>query len=139
MAESLDLVVRRPPVPVDVMSVSAMPSFEQALTKCAEACGSQDRAVALDTGIDNALWTRIKQGEAGIKGRWLLRFMDACGNHLPLFWLIYACGYDPRSLRRLESDVERQNRELREELARSQQELDTIKRFVRETHAGAAG
>lgn len=135
MNASLELEVVRPPVAVDPLSVAAMPSFEAALVECASKAGSQDKTVALDTNIDNALWSRIKQGEAGVRGRWLVRFMRAQGNYLPLFWLCHACGFDPRSLRRLESDLERQVRELQEQLCKERNDKAVILDFVKQARA----
>ena len=43
--------------------------------------------------------------------------MDACGNDAPLLWMLHNRGYDLHSIRRRESETERQNRMLREENA----------------------
>jgi hypothetical protein len=48
-----------------------------------------------------------------------------------LYWLLRA-GYDPRSLRRIETDIERENRELREKLAAVEHEREIERRAVRE-------
>lgn len=132
---SLDLRVKRPPVPVDFDSLGAIQNLAHALSKCAEIAGAQDKVVAIDTGIDQPTWTRIKSGEAGVRGDFLERLMDAYGNDLPLFWLCLRRGYDPRSLHRLESDVERELREEKNKNATLEAELATIKRFMKETRA----
>jgi len=43
--------------------------------------------------------------------------MDVCGNDAPLLWMLSQRGYDLHSVRKLESETERQNRRLREENA----------------------
>jgi hypothetical protein len=46
-------------------------------------------------------------------------------------------GYDPRQLHRMESDLERENRLLREKLERIEQEREVELRFVRELRIAA--
>jgi plasmid maintenance system antidote protein VapI len=131
----LDLRIKRPPVPVDFDSLHTIQSLAHAVAKCPEIAGAQDKVVALDTNVDAPTWARIKSGEAGVKGDFLERLMDAYGNDLPLFWLALRRGYDPRSLRRLETEVERELRAERERRIAAEDELATIKKFVKETRA----
>lgn len=135
MSNELDLRVRRPRIEVDLSVLPTLRNFAHAVAKCAELVGSIDKTVAIDTGIDAPTWARIKQGEAGIKGEFLDRLMDACGNELPLLWLLHARGYDPRSLRRYENDVERENRELREQLEQERRERAVILDFMKQVKA----
>lgn len=58
--------------------------------------------------------------------------MDAAGNEAPLLYLVHRRGYDPSSLRKLESEIERELRQAREELARVQAEREVERRFVRD-------
>ena len=132
---ALDLRIKRPPVPVDFDSLPTIQTFAHAVAKCPEIAGAQDKVVALDTQIDAPTWARIKNGEAGVKGDFLERLMDAYGNDLPLFWLALRRGYDPRSLRRLETEVERELRAERDRRIAAEDELATIKKFVKETRA----
>lgn len=135
MTDALDLRVRRPKIAIDPSVIPSIKSLQHAIAKCAELVGSIDKTVAIDTGIDAPTWARIKQGEAGIKGDFLDRLMDACGNELPLLWLLHSRGYDPASLRRYETDVERENRELREQLAAERKERAVIVEFVKQARA----
>ena len=43
--------------------------------------------------------------------------MDRCGNDAPVLWMLGDRGYDLHSVRRLETETERENRLLREENA----------------------
>ena len=43
--------------------------------------------------------------------------MDVCGNDAPLLWMLHQRGYDLGSVRKRESEIEKQNRQLREENA----------------------
>lgn len=43
--------------------------------------------------------------------------MDVCGNHVPVLWQFHQSGYDLESVRRRESELERELRLAREENA----------------------
>jgi hypothetical protein len=128
MAE-LDLRVVRPPVSVNLDDLANCQTFAQACAKCAEIAGSQDKSVALDTGIDAATWTKLKQGEAGVKGDFLERLMDACGNEFPLLWLLHRRGYEPRSLRKRQTELEKQLAAERDARIAAEAKLATITEF----------
>lgn len=108
---------------------------------CADAAGVQDKTVVADlsyddkAAVDSATWSRIKSGLASPCWDTLDALMDAMGNELPLLWMLHRRGWDPKSLRRYETDVERENRMLREEVAQLKSEKEVITRFVREARA----
>lgn len=132
---TLDLRVIRPAVPVNLADLPLCHSLAQACAKCAEIAGSQDKTVALDTGLDAATWSKLKQGDAGIKGEFLDRLMDACGNEFPLLWLLHSRGYDPASIRKRESELERQLREEREARQAAEAKLETLVEFFGKARA----
>lgn len=132
---TLDLRVVRPAVPVNLADIPLCQSLAQACAKCAEIAGSQDKSVALDTGLDAATWSKLKQGEAGIKGDFLDRLMDACGNEFPMLWLLHSRGYDPASIRKRESELERQLREETERRVAAEAKLATITEFFAKARA----
>ena len=72
---------------------------------------------AIDLKIDKAQFSRIKSGQEGIKWERLQALMDAFGNDAPLLWMVQQRGYDLHSLRKVESELQRENRMLREENA----------------------
>ncbi len=115
--QQLDLRVIGSPVDVDLEEIRRQPSWSAVLSLCANKSGLLDKTIAADVGVDNAVWSRFKSGQNSPSGEQLDKLMDRCGNEAPLFWLLLRRGYDPRSLRRIESDVERENRLLRERLA----------------------
>jgi hypothetical protein len=61
--------------------------------------------------------------------------MDATGSEAWLYFWLLRRGYDPRSLRRFESDLERQNRELTERLAQLEAEREVELRLFRQLRA----
>lgn len=133
MSAQFPLRMTRIAQPVDVSTIAALPSLGAACAKCAEWSGLSDKAVCLETDIDPGQWSRIKTGQAHPSGEFLLKLMDCCGNEAPLIWLVHHRGYDPASLRRRETDLERENRELRETLSKERGEHEIIKKFLKET------
>lgn len=136
--QQLDLRVIGSPVDVDIADIRRQPSWASVLSLCFNKSGLLDKTVAADVGVDNATWSRVKSGQNSLSGEQLDRLMDRCGNEAPLFWLLIRRGYDPRSLRRIESDIERENRLLREKLASVEAEREIEKRTVRELLGRAA-
>lgn len=116
VAQPLDLRVVGDPVAVDLVEIKRQPSWASAISLCANKSGLQDKIIAADVGIDNAVWSRFKSGQNAPSGEQLDKLMTRCGNEAPLFWLLLQRGYDPRSLRRLESETQRQLREANEAL-----------------------
>jgi transcriptional regulator with XRE-family HTH domain len=79
--------------------------------------GLQEKTVAIECGIDASTLAKVKQGTARPSEEHLNSMMDATGSEAWLiFWLIKR-GYDPKSLRKLESETEKRAREAEEALA----------------------
>lgn len=133
---SLDLRVVGDPVRVDLAEIQRQTTWASALSLCANKSGLQDKVIAADIGVDNAVWSRFKSGQNSPSGEQLDKLMSRCGNEAPLFWLLLRRGYDPRSLRRIESDVERENRELRERLLQIEREREIERRTIRDLMRG---
>lgn len=139
----LELRVKRPSVPVDLSraALDAIKNHGHACAKCAEAAGALDKTVVADLSyddeakVDAPTWSRIKSNVAAASWETRNALMDAMGNELPLMWELHKRGYDPSSLRRYESDVERENRELREKLAKEIQKNDHIAEFFAKARA----
>jgi hypothetical protein len=89
-----------------------------ALELCAKVAGFDlDKTLQLALGVDKAQFSRWNSGEEGIKWPKFEKLMDHCGNDAPVLWMLHARGYDLNSIRRLETEVESENRRLREENA----------------------
>lgn len=110
-----------PAVPVD--EIVRKPTLGKALEYCAELAGygydKQLEAAMNKRGchVDKTQLSRWQAGSEGIKWDKFEALMDVCGNDAPLVWMVHQRGYDLHSLRKLESETERQNRQLREENA----------------------
>jgi hypothetical protein len=110
-------------VEVPLSEVVRKPSLGKAIEYCAELAGySYDKELeaALSKAgvkVDATQLTRWKQGAEGIRWEKFAGLMDICGNDAPLLWMLHQRGYDLSSVRRRETETERENRLLREENA----------------------
>lgn len=105
------------PVAVRPEEVVRKQSLGAAIELCAELAGySLDKSLQLELGVDKAQFSRWHSGAEGILWPKLGRLMDVCGNDAPVLWMLNQRGYDLHSLRRQESETERELREAREEL-----------------------
>lgn len=133
--DGLDLYVRRPLRPVSNIDLQGIQTWPQALEAASKASGLQDKSLAIECGIDAALFSRMLSGQAGWTGEKLTRYMDACGSELPMLWLLHQRGYDVEALRQRETELQQQLRQEREARERAESELATIKNFMREVRA----
>lgn len=106
-------------IPVDVAphEVQRKATLGGAIELCAEVGGKEPKEIQSDLRTDKGQWSRWTSGTEGVIWPKFTALMDLCGNDAPLLWMVGARGYDLHSLRRLESETERQNRLLREENA----------------------
>lgn len=131
MGDTLPLRIKRP--------LRAIPEHEwgwsteaAALASSIATSGLQEKTVALEIELDPSTLAKVKQGTARPSEDHLDRLMDATGSEAWLYYWLLRRGYDPRSLRRIETDVERENRELKERLATIEAERDVERRTIRD-------
>lgn len=106
------------PLPLRVDEVKREKSLGDAIALCAKAGGyALDKELQLELEVDKAQFSRWMSGTEGVVWPKLERLMSTCGNDAPLLWMLHQRNYDLHSLRHQESEVERQNRLLREEVA----------------------
>lgn len=99
--------------PVEIMRKKTLGA---AIELCAEAAGFElDKQLAAELKVDKAQFSRWTNGTEGILWPKLEALMDKCGNDAPVLWMFHSRGYDLSSVRRLETETERENRRLREE------------------------
>ena len=135
VSTALDLRVRRPLRAIPEADLAKLTSEAKAVQYACENSGLQDKAIAVEIGTDAAVLSKAKAGQARLNDDALDALMDATGIEAPLFAMLLRRGYDPRSLRRIESDVERENRELREKLAALEVEREVELRLFRQLRA----
>lgn len=106
------------PVPLNPEEVVRKKTLGAAIELCAAVGGFDlDKELQLRLGVDKAQFSRWQSGTEGVIWPKLTRLMDECGNDAPLLWMLHDRGYDLHALRKLETEVERDNRRLREENA----------------------
>jgi len=125
-------------IPSEVTHVEVMRkgSLGAAISLCAEAAGLEPKAIQTDLKLDKAQWSRWESGQEGIVWPKLRAVMDRCGNDAPLLWMLHDRGYDLSSLRKRESETERELREVREQLAREQAERAIERKLLAEVLTG---
>ncbi|MGH8758080.1 MAG: hypothetical protein ACREVW_00970 [Burkholderiales bacterium] len=97
--------------------VSRKQTLGAAIELCAELGGhALDKTLQQAMGVDKAQFSRWQSGTEGIVWPKFMRLMDVCGNDAPLLWMLHQRGYDLHSLRRRESETERELRLAREQL-----------------------
>lgn len=106
-----------------------------AIGLCARAAGLEPKQIQADLHMDKAQWSRWESGQEGIVWPKLSAVMDTCGNDAPLLWMLHARGYDLTSLRKRETETEKENRLLREELAKEKAEREIERKLFRELRA----
>jgi plasmid maintenance system antidote protein VapI len=106
------------PVEVRPEEVARKSTLGHAMELCAELAGfSLDKELQHKIGVDKAQFSRWLSGTEGIVWPKFTKLMDECGNDAPLFWMLYQRGYDLHSIRKRESETEKQLRLAREENA----------------------
>jgi len=102
---------------LDPAIVIAQPTLLAAVKLAISVGGFEaDKEVYGALGIDAGHWSRIHRGEAHFPLDKLPALMDLCGNEAPLIWLTHRRGYDIASLRRRETETERELRLARERI-----------------------
>lgn len=106
------------PATVNPEEVARKKTLGAAIELCAEVAGyALDKELQQALEVDKAQFSRWMSGTEGIVWPKFERLMDTCGNDAPLLWMLNKRGYDLNSLRKRESEIERQLRETQEELA----------------------
>lgn len=80
--------------------------------KCARE-GLKDRGMTIDKGQ----LSRWKDGSEGVMWTKIRQLMDVCGNNAPVLWMAHDAGYDIHSMHQRETELQRENRLLREQNA----------------------
>lgn len=109
--------------------IHSRPTLLHALNFAQELSGLEDKQIAGELGIDLGQWSRIKSGNAHFPTNKYVAFMRLVGNDIPLVWLAHAMGYE---LKPLESDLERENARLRQELAQAIHDREVEREYARQ-------
>lgn len=119
MANALELRVKRPQRAIPE-SEWGWASEASALSSMIATSGLQEKTVAIEAEIDASTLAKVKQGTARPSEESLDRIMDATGSEAWLYYWLLRRGYDPNSLRKLETETETRARLAEEKLAEAQ-------------------
>lgn len=114
--ERLPLRVKRPRKAVPESDWSKLRDEAAAVRYAVQESNLQDKSIAWEADIDPAILSKAKSGQARLSDEDRMAFSDATGSEALLYQVVLAFGYDPRTLRKLESETERQLRETNEAL-----------------------
>ncbi|MBL0918028.1 MAG: hypothetical protein IBJ14_04955 [Hydrogenophaga sp.] len=95
--------------------MSRKTSLGGAIDLCLEIGGKEPKEVQHALKLDKAQFSRWQSGQEGVIWPRLCGVMDHCGNDAPLLWMNHSRGYDLYAMRKVETELERENRELREQ------------------------
>lgn len=123
------------PVDVAIEDVQRQATGAAAIALCAMKSGKLDKILAADIGAQEAVWSRIQTTGKGFSLEQLSALMDSCGNEAPLHWLLLQRGWDPTSLRKLESESERRLREAQERIEELENRHSVMVGLLREVRA----
>lgn len=123
------------PVEVRADEVARKQTLGAAIELCAELAGyALDKTLQSELDVDKAQFSRWQSGTEGVIWPKFERLMDVCGNDAPLLWMLHQRGYDLHSLRKRESETEKALRQVRDELAKSEEK----RRYLESLHMGRA-
>lgn len=137
VSADLELKVRRPLRAIPETEWADWTSEAKVIADTLKKSGLQDKSVAIEICVDAAVLSKASSGQARLGEQSMDALMDACGSEAWLHYWLLKRGYDPRRLHRFETELERENRLLRERLEAVEKEREIEKRFVRELRLAA--
>lgn len=105
-------------------------SFGDAIARGARLAGLDLEKQGIPDGMNKARYSRILSGREGINWDQLKPFCIHCGNDLPIIWMLLDQGWDALTLRRKESESEREIRELKEQLVKERTARESAEQFL---------
>jgi hypothetical protein len=100
------------PVDVDFASLKRKPTLGKAIVECIELAGLDAKQLP----FDKSQLSRWESDLEGVKWEKLSALMDSCGNDAPLFWMLMERGYDPHSVRKIQTETEKKLSEAQEQI-----------------------
>ena len=126
------------PIEVSPVEVSRKASLGAAIELCAELGGyALDKTLQQEMGADKAQFSRWQSGQEGILWPKLEKLMDTCGNDAPLMWMLCRRGYDLHSLRKKETETQRQLSDALNKIKRLEEDREVERRLFRDLRIAA--
>jgi hypothetical protein len=130
LESTLDLRVKRPLKSHSPRDWEHWTSEAKVIADTLKNSGLQDKTVAIEIDVDSAILSKAQSGTARLSEKHMDALMDACGSEAWLQYWLLKRGYDPRFLHRIETDLQRENRELRERLEEIESEREIELRLI---------
>lgn len=125
------------PTDISTQEVLREQTLGGAIGLCAKAAGLAPKEVQDALKTDKAQWSRWESGAEGIVWPKFTALMDVCGNDAPLLWMLAQRGYDLASLRKRETETEKELRQAREEIAALKAAREIERALFRDLRAAA--
>lgn len=119
---------------IALSEIVSLPTKKAALMRCVSLANKDDK-IADHLDIDKAQWSRIKTGTANFPENLETKLMLFCENYIPLIWQIYQCGFDPDSIKPLQSEMEKAINEKDREIADLRNEREVTLKLLRDLKA----
>lgn len=132
---TLDLRIKREIKPVKQSDWESWTSEAKVISNMLKNSGLQDTTIAIEIDIQPAVLSKAQTGAARLSESHMDALMDACGDESWLHYWLLKRGFDPRFLHRIETDLQRENRELRERLEKIEQEREVELRLYSKLRA----
>lgn len=107
-----------------------------AISLCAKVAGLAPKQVQDALHSDRSQFSRWTDDKEGILWTKLRALMDLCGNPAPLLWMNQEYGFDLSSIRRQETELERELRVAKEWIKQLEEERRIERTFLSEVIAG---
>jgi hypothetical protein len=134
---TLDLRIKRPLKSHSEAEWETWTSEHKVISNMMKNSGLEDKSIAIEAGIDPTILSKAKGGTARLNEAQMDALMDVTGSEAWLqYWMIKR-GYDPRRMHRIESELERENRQLREKLAEVEAEREVEVRLFSKLRVAA--
>jgi hypothetical protein len=116
---------------VTEMEIARERTLGGAMALCAKAAGYDlDKELQQALEVDKAQFSRWHSGQEGISWNKLRKLMDLCGNCAPVLWMLHDLGFDVNSLRKRETELQKELRTEREMRIEAERKLATMKEFM---------
>jgi hypothetical protein len=103
---------------VSIATIVRRTTLLRAIHLAQEVSGLEDKQIYDALGIDKGHWSRMKSGDGNFPvDERFVNYLNIVGNEIPLIWLAEKRGYDWGTIRKHCSELERENEELKKELA----------------------
>lgn len=112
---------------ISIDAVRKRETLTQAVFFALDVANISDQRLSLELDIDPATISKIRKGSRFFPPDKIARVMELAGNHIPLMWLADHAGF---GLVRLQTEVEKENLRLREEVLTLSRRLEVVSDFI---------